>query len=470
MTEPTRPANAPRPADLERPEDGARSADGPHFAEVPRLADVLDRQRDEERERAIRALLMRPLLTEGDPALALVRRHGEYLRDWFGRETGWTLRIERGCVRLYKRPASTGDRTRGLPGFDRDRYVLLCLACAALERADLQITLRALGERLLEAVADPELAARGFSFTLEPMRERRALVQVCRFLLDSGVLARVAGDEEAYVNRSGDVLYDVNRRVLAALPASARGASWIETSLATEGPLAAAASLDARLTALAEEYVPDSVEGRRTAARHGIARRLLDDPVLYHDELTDDERQYLASQRGPMSARLAQGAGLEAELRAEGIALVDPESELSDEQMPSVGTEGHATLLVAEYLAEAAGAEARGLEAEAAADHARRTGIAPGQARPPATAAGRPRLHSLPEIAAFLREAADRYGRYWRKAAREPGAETELAALAIERLERLKLVRRVGEAIEPRPALFRYAVREAELRPQRGLL
>jgi uncharacterized protein (TIGR02678 family) len=445
--------------------DAPHAADVSRFADVPRLADVLDRQRDEERERAVRALLMRPLLADGDPSLALVRRHVEYLRDWFGRETGWTLRIERGCARLYKRPAATDDRTRGLPNFDRDRYVLLCLACAVLERADLQITLRALGERLLEAVADPELAVRGFSFTLEPIRERRALVQVCRFLLDTGVLARVAGDEEAYVNRSGDVLYDVNRRVLAALPASARGASWIETAPSAEAPAnttanTTAANLDARLAALVEEYVPDSVEGRRTAARHGVARRMLDDPVVYHDELTDDERQYLASQRGPMSARLAQGAGLEPELRAEGIALVDPESELSDEQMPSVGTEGHATLLVAEYLAEAASGEARPVESEAAPD----------EARPAEIGGGQPRLHSLPEIAAFLREAADRYGRYWRKAAREPGAETELAAQAIERLERLKLVRRVGEAIEPRPALFRYAVREAQLRPQRGLL
>ena len=53
-----------------------------------RLADVLDRQREEEREQAVRALLRRPLLATGDPALALVRRHSDYLRDWFSRETG----------------------------------------------------------------------------------------------------------------------------------------------------------------------------------------------------------------------------------------------------------------------------------------------------------------------------------------------------------------------------------------------
>src|SRR5260370_37320686 len=179
---------------------------------APGLKDVLKQQEAEERERALRALLMRPLMPAGDPALELVRRHAAYLRDWFGREAGWNLQVERQCARLYKRPATLTDATRGLPDFDRERYVLLCLACAALERAETQITLRALGERLLESAADPELATRGFTCTLEAARERRSLVSVCRLLLDLGVLARVAGDEEAFVNQSGDRLYDVHRR------------------------------------------------------------------------------------------------------------------------------------------------------------------------------------------------------------------------------------------------------------------
>jgi Protein of unknown function (DUF2398) len=111
----------------------------------------------EERERALRALLMCPLMPAGDPALELVRRHASYLRDWFGRETGWNLQVERQCARLYKRPAALDDPTRGLPEFDQDRYALLCLACAVLDRAESQITLRTLGERLLEATADPDL-------------------------------------------------------------------------------------------------------------------------------------------------------------------------------------------------------------------------------------------------------------------------------------------------------------------------
>ncbi|HEY4214179.1 MAG TPA: TIGR02678 family protein [Steroidobacteraceae bacterium] len=388
------------------------------------LQDVLTHQQGEERERALRALLMRPLMSAGDPELELVRRHAEYLREWFARETGWNLQVERQCARLYKRPATFEDATRGLAEFDRDRYVLLCLACAVLERAESQITLRALGERLLEAAADPDLAARGFTYTLEGARERRSLVSICRLLLEFGVLGRVAGDEEAYVNQSGDVLYDVHRRVLARLPAGTRGASLVAI---TQPDL----DFDGRLAALAEEYVPDTPDGRRTALRHRLARRLLDDPVLYHDELMADERDYLANQRGPLAYRLAQAAGLTAELRAEGLALVDVDGELSDKHLPAVGTEAHATLLVAEYLARAAQTD-------------------------------RHTIHSLHELASHLRSAADRYGRFWRKDAREAGAEVELAAEAVRRLEALRLIQRVENGVQPLPALQRYAISEAQ--------
>jgi len=384
----------------------------------------LTQQEAEERERALRALLMRPLLAAGDPALECVRRHADYLRDWFAREAGWILQVERQCARLYKRPAALDDTTRGLPEFDQDRYVLLCLACAVLERAESQITLRSLGERLLEAAADPELAACGFAFTLEGARERRSLVGVCRLLLELGVLMRIAGDEEGYVNQSGDVLYDVHRRVLARLPASTRGASLIAVTHA---------DLDfaGRLAALVDEYVPDTPEGKRTALRHRLARRLLDDPVLYHDELSDDEREYLASQRGPLASRLAQASGLTAELRAEGLALADAAGELSDKHLPAVGTEAHATLLVAEHLARAARTEPE-------------------------------RIHSLHGLAGYLRSAADRYGRYWRKDAREAGAEAALAAEAVNRLEALRLVRRFEHGVQALPALHRYAIAEPQ--------
>jgi uncharacterized protein (TIGR02678 family) len=383
---------------------------------------------------ALRALLMTPLMTPAHCEFAAVRRHADGLREWFARETGWALHIERDCARLYKRPADLLDPTRGLPGYDRRRYVLLCLACAVLERADPQITLRILGERLLILAAEPALLSRGFTFTLQLQHERRELVAVCRSLLDFGVLLRVAGDEEGYVRNATegaehlhDALYDVQRRALAGMLAAVRGPStWAEE----EAPV----GIDLRLQTLVAELVPDSDEGRRTAIRHDLSRRLLDDPVVYVDSLDSNILSYFTNQRGPMGARLAEAAGLVAEQRAEGLALVDEAGGLTDVSMPAEGTEAHVTLLVAEFLA-----------------------------RRPEGSDAAPARRTETDVAEFVVSTRERYGRYWRKSAREPGAERELARSAIDRLQKLRLIAVSGEEILPLPALARFAAGTAEI-------
>ena len=169
---------------------------------------------------------MTPLMSPSHEEFAAVRRQAEYLRDWFYRETGWGLQIERDGARLNKRPTDLANSTRGLAGYDRRRYALLCLACAVLERADPQITLRLLGEKLLLLAAEPALAKLAFTFALKAYAERRELVSVCRTLIDFGVLQRVAGDEDAFVNAAGeqaDALYDIQRRALAGFMAAVRG-------------------------------------------------------------------------------------------------------------------------------------------------------------------------------------------------------------------------------------------------------
>ncbi len=392
----------------------------------------------EELRAAVRALLMRPLMSPDDDDFPAVRRQADALRDWFGRETGWMLQIEHEGARLYKRPADLASTTRGLPFYDRRRYVLLCLACAVLERADPQITLRLLGERLLQFAAEPTLAASGFSFTLGSPHERRELVAVCRTLLELGVVQRVAGDEDAFVHSGGeqaDALYDVQRRVLAGMLAAVRGPSTFRPE---DAPL----SLEQRLHALVDEHVADSDEGRRTVLRRQMARRLLDDPVVYIDTLDADSRAYFVNQRGAMAARLCDATGLIAEQRAEGLALVDESGSLTDVAMPAEGTDAHATLLVAEFLASV---------------YRQQTGPA-----------GVPRLQAglirHQDVVDYLRESKQRYGKYWRKSAREPGAERELAEIAIERLEKLQLILREADTLYPRPAIARFALGDAEVR------
>ena len=406
---------------------------------------IAQQQRQFEREEfrnSVRALLMTPLMSPMHEDFPAVRRQADALRDWFARETGWMLHVEREGARLYKRPADLASATRGLPSYDRRRYVLLCLACAVLERADPQITLRLLGERLLQYAAEPTLASSGFTFTLTAHHERRELVAVCRTLLDLGVLQRVAGDEEAFVQSAGDqadALYDVQRRALAGMLAAVRGPS---TFRADETPL----TIDERLHALVDEHVADSEEGRRTALRHQLARRLVDDPVVYVETLDPELRAYFLNQRGAMASRLCEAAGLVAEQRAEGLALVDETGSLTDVAMPAEGTDAHVTLLVAEYLA----------------NHFRQQPVGP-----PNSAGLSARFVRVHDIVDFLREAKSRFGRYWRKSAREPGAERELAEIATRQLERLQLITRHSDLVRPLPALARFALGEAEMRRAR---
>lgn len=387
------------------------------------LSEALDATRVEETRRAARALLRRPLLRAAGPNpddYVLVRKHVGALRAWFDRNTGWRLHVDSEVARLVKTTTDTGDHTypardvRTRVPFSRRRYVLTCLALAALERADAQVTLGRLAEQVVLSAADPDLASAGVVFTLDNREERGDLVAVVRLLLDLGVLSRVAGDEESFVKDSGDVLYDVQRRVLATLLATPRGPSTVGER-----------EFGARLAAVTAEMAPSTDELRNRVLRHRLTRVLLESPVLYYDELDDAELAYLTGQRAAITARITELTGLIPEVRAEGIAMVDPKDDLTDVRMPDSGTDGHVTLLLAEFLAARGGEPVR--EAE---------------------------LHER------VRSFAGEHRSYWRRTATEPGAEVELTTLALTRLEALRLVRRADEWVIGTPALARYAVTE----------
>ena len=381
------------------------------------VTDALDAAREAERRRAVRALLRQPLLHSGAADFPAVRRHAAFLHEWFARETGWSLRIDPELARLRKTPADQSDSTRparvaGQP-LRRRRYVLLCLALAALERGEAQTTLGRLAEAVVAGAADPALALAGVSFELDSRDDRADLVAAVRLLLDLGVLRRVAGDETGYLSGAGDVLYDVERRVLAGLLTTRRGPSMIDAS-----------GTEARLAAISDEGLVDSDEARNSRLRHQLTRRLLDDPVVLYADLTHDELAYLTSQRSALLRRVTAVTGLEPEVRAEGIAMVDPAGSdaLTDVRTPEEGTDGHATLLVAEHLAANGACTVAALEVF---------------------------------VAALYVEHRSR----WRKTVAEPGGVAALTALAIDRLAALRLARRdpAGSAtISPLPAIARF--------------
>ena len=384
-----------------------------------------------QRQAALRALLVKPLLVAADDAepLMLVRRHLPALSSWLRRETGWRLVADAETARLFKTTQLPADATYPARGYNREpfsrrRYVTLCLALSALARADAQTTLGSLADDVLTASAEPGLAATGFTLTLDSRSDRADLVAVVRLLLAWGVLSRVAGDENAYLSAGADVLYDVRRPVLGVLLTGSRGPSTIT-----------ARGFEARLAELTAEPVAETDELHNQALRKTLTRRLLDEPVVYYDELTEDERVYLVAQRHNITGRIGEATGLLPELRAEGIAMVDPDDELTDVRMPEQRTDGHVTLLVAEYLANKARA---------------------------------PRA----ELLAFVRQAAQAHATYWRKGVTDPGAETGLLDTALEKLTALHLVEvdtevtRDGASavIRGRPAIARFALAEPVIR------
>jgi uncharacterized protein (TIGR02678 family) len=387
---------------------------------------VIPAEEQAQRQAALRRLLAKPLLVATDDAesLLLVRRHLPTLSGWLRRETGWRLVADGETARLFKTaPLGSDDATHPARGhnrepFSRRRYVTLCLALSALARSDAQTTLGSLADDVLTAAAEPGLAATGFTLTLDSRADRADLVAAVRLLIAWGVLSRVAGDEDAYLSAGADVLYDVRRPVLGALLTGSRGPSTID-----------APAFEARLAELTAEPVAETDDLRNQALRRTLTRRLLDDPVVYYDELAEDERAYLVAQRHNITGRISEATGLLPELRAEGIAMVDPDDELTDVRMPEQRTDGHLTLLVAEYLAS--------------------------KAQAPRT-----------ELLAFVRRAALAHAGYWRKGATDPGAEIELLGIALEKLTALRLVEvdtevtRDGTAavIRSRPAIARFAL------------
>lgn len=389
------------------------------------LSDVLEAQQAEQRRSAVRLLLRQPLLiSRGSDRQKFteVRKHAGWLAEWFAREAGWPAQIDHSVARLRKLPATHADGTRpaqpGKQPFSRRRYVLACLALATLERAESQVTLGWLVDRIVRLAREDDLATAGITFTLQTREERSDLVAVAKLLLEIGVLVRVAGDEQAFVNDTGDALYDVDRAVLSVLLIARRGPSTI-----------GAATTADRLGALTQDANPATEDGRNRAIRHSLARRLLDDPVLYYQDLTEEERSYLDRQRGQLLRRLTDATGLIAEVRGEGIALLDPTGEATDLGMPEEGTDGHATLLLAEFLAER---------------------LRSGRAGPV-----QPQV-----LIKHMAGLAKAHQAHWRKGVTELGADRMLTIQAVRRLTALGLAHETPDGITPRPALARFGYRQ----------
>ncbi|MFC3575619.1 TIGR02678 family protein [Streptomyces yaanensis] len=285
-----------------------------------------------ERRTAARLLLAHPLVTSTGPhsdTFPLIRRHADWLAQRFQQVFGYRLLVEASYARLFKAGLGPGSGHRlerastGTP-FTPRTYAYLALALSVLVTAPEQLLLSQLVADLRAAAVDAgmEIADTGRQV------ERRTLAAALRQLVDWGVLVETEGHVSAVAEeRSGEALLTVDREIARAVVA---------------GPLAQ--SRDG--ADLVRRAADPGFGGPRTYVR----RRLVETPVVHLDDLTDAEREWLRTRQRREAQAFSELLGLEAEIRAEGIALVDPDDELTDLHLPGTGTVAQAALLLVERL------------------------------------------------------------------------------------------------------------------------
>lgn len=304
---------------------------------------------EDERREALRALLAEPFVGSDAPVFKLIRRHDAELARRCAELLGYRLHVTPGFARLVKAPTTrmlrrgvrvppsgAGARERSRDDWPRlsDRgVVLLFLTLAALERGGQQTVIRELAEDVAAAGthADPRIAV-----DLELRSERMAFADGVELLCHWGVLQLMHGRRGTFANRmreDDEALFTIDRRRLA---------------LVLRDPFAALAADTPE--DLAGETEGATTEARTRQTRHRLARRLVEDPVLYLDELTEDERAYFLSQRGMLERRVEDWTGLTVERRAEGTATIEAGRELTDLPFPAGSTVKQLALLLCDWI------------------------------------------------------------------------------------------------------------------------
>lgn len=381
-----------------------------------------DAQLEAQRVTAFRALLAHPLLGVDRAEFPLVRRHFRELRRRFADLLGYELVLRADHARLRKvsvrvdatRPARIVPAARAKVAEDRWRpftprhYALFALTVAALEQSSPQTTISLLARAVGELAREESIA-----LDLEQREHRKTLAEAVELLVHLGVLVLEDGESDVWVrsdDRGEEALYAVRHGELTDLLV-ARAVS--ECSSAAD------------VVARSDNYPPTD-EGRRNRLRHRLARRLVEEPVLYLDELPEDERTYYASQRPHLDGRVAALTGLLAERRAEGTAMVEPAQQsraLTDLRFPFKLTDRQAALLLCAPLAEAHN------EGEDEVTRAR--------------------------LRSEMGELVQRYGSHWGRST--DGEEVALLLdEALRVLVAMKLVAIDGELVRPLPALARF--------------
>ncbi len=262
------------------------------------------------RKRCIQALLNRNWIAKRDePELfSYIRAQYRDLRDWFGEYCGFALLLTRQFAKLEKVPGEAQD-WMGFENFTEPRdYALFTYCLWYLEGKNEmdQFLLTDMVEEIREHLAGQDVFLDWTLYT-----HRLSMARALKQLKSLGALVAVDGDEYdwARAGHERNVLYESSylaRYILRRFPQD----------------LTAYDTLDA----LREGTYADSSEGRLKKRRHQVYRRLLQEPVVYDRQWSEDERYYVRTQRHTILENLANFAGLEGQRYREGLLFFYPEA------------------------------------------------------------------------------------------------------------------------------------------------
>jgi uncharacterized protein (TIGR02678 family) len=353
-----------------------------------------DPQAQVDRRVAARRLLAEPLTCkERDPAVfALIRRHEVELDRSFTQRLGYRLQVDADTARLYKTGVATDRPLRMASGraLYQVELVVLTLVLAATVAGPAVISLRDLVDAVRAAAADAGVELPG------DLTGRRAMVTALRWMVEHGLAVELHDHVDAYASDEGaDAVLRMRPDRIASLV------------------LPAISHPDAPSLLAAAE--------RRASTRQWLRARLVEDPVVYREELTEEEWFELRRRLGDEARYLDEMFGLVLEARAEGVAAIDPGGSAAG-GFPVGGTEGHAALLLIGAM------RARSAE-----------------------------WWTAEEIEEVVGRLADTHARHWAKEL--VGAPDRLVRRAVDLLQRARLVERRTEPSGLRllPAAARFA-------------
>ena len=283
-----------------------------------------------DRREAARALLSHPLLTAAHAEdLALVRLHAPALRSMFKSTLDYHLVVESTFARLVKGPVSPDAPARPArradnAAFTPMTYTLLSLLCAAL-------LVPGAGDQILISALIDQVRSDGATIGVpigDTLPERRALVTAIGQLIGWGVLTETDGTAGGWGERRDEALLTIHRAALPHLLAR---------------PLSGLGHADQLLAPH-----PDLADQPRRSLR----RKLVENPLVRREELTDGERDVLSRERSELTRVLAENFGLALEVRAEGALAYDPAGDLTDVTFPGNGRIKQVALLLLGELVE----------------------------------------------------------------------------------------------------------------------